>query len=108
MIQTLSTAEAAYRLRHDDYGDWSVAGAYAMVQYLEQLEADAGHPLEFDEAAIRCDYSEYETALDAALDYGFAPTADPLSQDAEAEARVWLAERTTLIDFHGGLIIAAF
>jgi hypothetical protein len=108
MIQTLTTAEAAYRLRHCDYADWSMPGAFAMVRYLEGLEAASGRPLEFDEAEVSHAYTEYESALAAALEYGFTPKAAPLTAKAEREAQKWLADRAILIPFDGGIIVGEY
>jgi len=68
MKTTLSASQAVDLLKADSNARWSRAGAYALVEHLEQLESDCGTEIEFDVVAIRCDYSEYDSALQAALD----------------------------------------
>ena len=42
MKLTLSTYEAAERLFNDENANWTRAGAFALVKYLEELEEDIG------------------------------------------------------------------
>lgn len=114
MKTTLTTSQAAHELLRDSNAAWSRAGAYALVEYLEQLEEDTGETIEFDIVAIRCDYSEYSSALEAALDQGFDPETDLDGEgeededDKEENALAWLQYRTQVIEFEGGVIIASF
>ena len=101
MKQTISTREAANILFNDEYGGWSYQGALAMAEYLEQYEEDTGEELEFDPVAIRCDFGEYESALEAAQDY-----TDSIG--TEKEALEYLEDRTSVICFDGGIIIQYF
>jgi hypothetical protein len=71
MKTTLSTQQAADLLHEDQNGGWSRAGAYAMAEHLEELEDDTGEELEFDACAIRCEYSEYESAVEGAEAIGW-------------------------------------
>ena len=109
MIQTLSTSEAADILKRDEHARWSYQGAYALCEWLEEMET-GGPPIEFDCVAIRCEYSEWKTALEAALEYGYEPEdADDADDDSKEEAaNDWLNERTTWIRFDGGVIIGSF
>lgn len=114
MKATLSTSQAADLLKSDSNARWSRSGAYALVEHLEQLEEDTGTEIELDIVAIRCDYSEYSSALEAALDQGFDPETDLDGEgeededDKEENALVWLRYRTQVIEFQGGVIIAKF
>ena len=113
MKTTLSTYQAANLLSADTTAGWSRSGALALVEYLVQLEEDTGSDIEFDAVAIRCDYSEYESALQAALDQGFEPNPnleeEPQSEeDKEADALAWLQYETEVIEFEGGVIIRSF
>ena len=101
MKQTLSTLEAADILFRDENAAWSYAGAYALVEYLEQYEQDTGEELEFDPIAIRCDFSEYESAIEAVRSY-----TDSIK--TEKEALEYLEDRTSVISFEGGIIIIDF
>lgn len=79
-----------------------------MVEYLEEIEDFHGTPIELDVAAIRCDYSEYASAAEAAGDYGWKPDTDQEDEDLEELALDWLKDRTTVIEFWGGVIVQAF
>lgn len=102
----------------DEYAGWSYNGARALVEFLESYEEDSGEVLEFDRVALRCDYSEYRSAWDAMMQYqpDDMPTVEnsegmdlvQLSEEQEALALCWLEERTSTIQFDGGIIIANF
>jgi hypothetical protein len=120
MKTTLSTSEAAEILLSDTCANWSRAGAFALVEYLEELEDSTGEEMEFDRVAIRCDFSEYDSPLDAAEDYGWSREAsildddDNIRPDDEVEdennelATKWLESRTSVIEFDEGVIIQNF
>ena len=42
MIETLTTSEIAHRLHQDEYASFSIDGAYALAEYLEELEESIG------------------------------------------------------------------
>lgn len=110
MKATLTTSQAAAMLKADTNANWSYDGAYALIEYLEQLEEDMGAEIEFDAVAIRCDYSEYESALQAAEDQGYEPNPnlgddEQSDDDKEADALAWLQDQTQVIGFEGGVII---
>lgn len=69
MKKTLSTSEIVDFLMADDYANWSRAGAYALADYLEQLEEGSGIEIELDVVALRCDYSEYDSLQDWFTEY---------------------------------------
>jgi len=57
-----------------EYGrsdSFSYEGKRALYDYLEQYEEDTGEEIELDVIGLCCNYSEYETALEAAQEYGF-------------------------------------
>lgn len=112
MYQNLSTDEAIKLLKSDDNADWSWSGAEALIEYLEELESSGGKSIEFDRIAIRCEYSEYSSALEAAQDYGFTPSEndddDDDDDEIESAAIAYLEDRTTVIKFDTGVIIQQF
>ena len=112
MHQNISTDEAIKLLKEDDNADWSWSGAEALVWYLEGLEDSLDESIKFDRVAIRCEYSEYSSALEAAEDYGFTPEddedEDEDEDDVESSAITYLENRTTVIKFEGGVIIQQF
>ena len=108
MHQNISTDEAIKLLKEDDNADWSWSGAEALVEYLEDLENSLGESIAFNRVAIRCEYSEYSSALEAAEHYGFIPEDDEDEDDVESSAITYLEDRTTVIKFDGGVIIQQF
>jgi len=114
MHRTLTTWEAVEILRADQYANWSAAGAEALVEHLEELEEESGERIEIDRVALRCEFSEYTSAVEAASDlsdWEYRPDedgADYDEDDAEEHARAYLQDRTTVIVFDGGVIVQAF
>ena len=114
MYQTLSTSEAVDILRADSHANWSLAGARALVEYLEQTEDETGHGIEFEPVALRCEFSEYSSAIEAASDmsdWEYRPDergADYDEEDAEEDAYLYLIDHTTVIPFDGGVIVQSF
>jgi hypothetical protein len=119
MKTTLSTSAAAEILASDENSSFSRLGAYAIVQYLEQVEEDTGEEIEFDSVAIRCDYSEYDSLQDWADDY-FGINSDwrvgklgipAADYDTERESEVireYIQDHGQLIEFSGGIIVSNF
>ena len=80
--------------KHTPHG-FSYDGLTALYDYLTELEEDCGGESEFDLVAIRCEYSEYESAKDAANEY--------------AKTTLELFDCTTVIPLpQGGVIIRNF
>jgi hypothetical protein len=117
MKKTLSTYEIADLLTDDENANWSRAGAFALAEYLEDIEADSGQEMEFDVVAIRCDFAEYSSLQDWAVEYyGGVPEAleglgiedDMDLDDLEDEIRSYVHNEGTLIEFNGGIIVSSF
>ena len=108
MKQTMTTSAIAHALVEDENANWSFAGAMALAEYLEQIEEDTGEEMEFDRVAIRCDFSEYANATEAAGNYDFEPDEDADEDETEAAALEYLRDKTTVIEFSGGIIIQDF
>ena len=102
MIITLQTHEIVNRLLADS-NCWSRAGAFALAQHLQEWEEDTGETMEFDAVAIRCDWAEYLSAVDA---YNDRTSEDELSEDDEEKALEWLRDNLSVIEFDGGVIIS--
>jgi len=103
MIITLSTYDIADRLLRDSNACWSRPGALALAEYLQSIEDDTGEQMEFDAVAIRCDYSEYPTAVDAHNDI---TSGHDLTENDEETALVRMREIGQVIEFKGGIIIS--
>lgn len=78
-----------------------------MIEYLEDLEEQTNQKIEFDRVAIRCDYSEHSSILEAAKNYSFIPPEGD-QEEVESAALAYFEERTTVIKFEGGVIIQHF
>lgn len=116
MKTTLSTTEAAHRLIDDENANWSRAGAFALVEYLEELEEDIGDEIEFCLVAIRCDYSQYDSLEDWAIEqwgsdkdaYEALDCEDQDQDVIEDQIRDYIQDRGTLLEFNGGIIVSSF
>ena len=102
-----------------DYGrsdNFSYEGLKALFDYLEDLESDIGEQIELDVVAICCDFSEYDSAREAAEHYGFEAEVDEDEDEDEEEdedeieeqALDYLRDNTTVIEFDDGVIIQNF
>jgi hypothetical protein len=120
MKMTLSTYQIADALKNDTCARWSYAGSLALAEYLEEYEEGTGEEMELDVCAIRCDFYEYESALECALEYGWSLEAsilddddnirpdDEVEEENEELALKWLQNRTQVIEFDGGVIVSSF
>ena len=100
-----------------DYGrsdNFSYEGLKALFDYLEDLESDIGEQIELDVVAICCDFSEYDSAREAAEHYGFEAEVDEDEDEEEDEDEIeeqaldYLRDNTTVIEFDDGVIIQNF
>ena len=103
MITTLSTYDIANRLLRDNNAAWTRPGAFALAEYLQELENDTGEQMEFDAVAIRCDYAEYPTAVEAHNDI---TRGHDLTEEEEETALERLRDNGQVIEFDGGIIIS--
>ena len=117
MKTTLSTSAAAEILANDENSSFSRLGAYALVEYLEQLEEDCGEEIEFCHVAIRCDYSEYKSLQEWAHDYFSNAWEEMGIDESEAEERdsefdekirEYIQDHGQFIEFDGGIIVSSF
>ena len=95
----------------DDNAAWSMAGAFALVEYLEEYEEAYGTEIEFDRVAIRCEYSEHESWREWALYYFTDEQRFDLLEGSENQAetiRDYIRDRGQLIEFDGGIIVSEF
>lgn len=115
MKLTLSTYEAAELLFSDENANWSRAGAFALVEYLEELEEDIGEEINFCPLGLRCDFSQY-SSLDAwateqwgedlACEYWREESGN---QEEQNDAiRYYIRDRGTLLEFSDGIIVSSF
>jgi len=109
MKSNVGRCEFSDAFRDMGRGDsFSYDGLNALYDYLEQLEEDTGEEIELDVIALDCKYSEYDSALEVAEEYGWEPDEDDDEDEREEAALRWLQDRTTVITFTGGVIVAGF
>ena len=110
MHQTVNVSQFRDAFRDCGRGEqFTYEALGALFDYLEQLEDDIGEPIELDVIALCCEWSEYDSARDAADDYGW--TFDDPDADEDAmndEALEWLQDRTSVIEFAGGVLVQQF
>ena len=83
---------------------FSLTGLIALFDYLEELEADIGEEFELDVIALCCDYTEYSSVLECAIENGFV--AD--EGEEEEAALEWLQDRARVIEHADGVIVSNF
>ena len=85
--------------RYDESRDqFSYEARCALFDYYEQLEQDTGNEIEFDPVTICCDWTEYDTALEAAQAYGF-------DKQDEHEALSYLINRAIVLPLKSGSVV---
>ena len=105
MKTEMPTYECAKALNHDEYANWTRSAAFALVEYLEQMEEDCGTSIEFDPVALRCEFSEYKSLQDFANEY-WATDSQRLTRDEVIKE--YIEHRSTLIEFDGGILVQDF
>lgn len=73
-------------------------GKRALFDHLEEYEESTGEEIELDIVALCCDFTEYDSVLEAMQVY------DENIKD-EKEARAFLEDETMVIDVTGGGVI---
>jgi len=113
MKRTINVHE--FRDAFRDYGrddSFSYNGLGALFDWLEELEDDWGEDIELDVIGLCCDFSEHDSALECIKDLGYdgpdAGEEDDTEEDRESLALQWLYDRTTVIEFDGGIIVQGF
>ena len=91
-------------------GNFSREALQALFAHYEEVEQGGGEELEFDPIAICCDWTEYDTALEAAEAYGFEAeeSDDEKADTSERQALEFLSDETTCIELSSGCLVANF
>lgn len=104
MYIELTKNEMVSELLKDEFANWTLEGAFCLIEMLEELEKDQGEPIEFDPIALRCEFTEYNSLEEAAADYDLP--------DGEGVAE-WFYNQTWINEFKTaaggtGLILQQF
>ena len=113
-VDSFMFVDAFRRMGHED--QFSREALEALFEYIENYEEDTGIRVELDVVGLCCDFTEYETAVEAASDSGFTSEleaedyedAESYEDAKEEEALEWLQDRTEVVIFDSGLIIQNF
>ncbi len=117
MKNTLTTHEAAQILSNDENANWSCPGAFALVEYLEELETELETEIELDYVAIRCDYSEFASLHDWITEYYGEELTEAMKSagidvedgdDIDELIRDHIHDHGTLVEFGSGIIVSSF
>jgi len=111
MIIKLFSYSLASQILNDCQANYSHDGARALAEFFDENAEDE----EFDAVAIRCDWSEYKSACEAAGEYGWEEEEeedddddDEKEEKRESQALSFLEERTTVLVHDSGVTIANF
>jgi len=96
----------------DRNATFSYKGKRALFDYLENYSEETGEIVELDIVALCCDYTEYDSALDAWREYAGYQTpaekaANPIEDITEEEALEYLNDHTQVMEIEGGGVIIA-
>jgi len=102
MKQTITESEFIDSFGRMGRGNYfSYEGRRALFEFLTDYEDSTGEEIELDVISLCGDFEEYESALDAAEDYGW----DTDDEETEAGALEFLRDNTTVINGDGFIII---
>ena len=126
MKQTIT--ESRFHDEWHNYGrenSFSYAGRKALYEYLTEIKESCETEIELDIVALDCEFCEYGSLEDAIADYrdlkatcefceygsledAIGNYRDMEEDEDKEDLRDWFQDRTTLIEFDGGVIIASF
>ena len=89
---------------------FSSNGLTALYNYLEEaFGEDSEYEYDLDVIGLCCEFTEYDNALDAGLNYNRLLNDKSLTEDErEKNALQFLSDHTLVITFDGGIIIQDF
>ena len=103
MKQTVSQYDFIDAFRKmERYEQFGYDALLALFEYLENFEEDTGEEIELDVISICCDYSAYDSALEAVQEL----TGEEL--ESEEDAIEYLEQRKTVIQHNSGIVIQDF
>lgn len=110
MIIQLNSYALANQILSDCQANYSYSGAVALAEFFDEHAENE----EFDPVAIRCDWSEYKSAIEAASDYGWKYDDEDDEDDEdddekkEKSAMNFLENNTTVLVHESGVMIVNF
>lgn len=118
MIKTINFSQFCDEFNGSQYeNNFTYEGKQALFDYIEGMDEATGAAIECDIIAFCCEYTEYNSALEAAQDHGYEESVDlkphknvdleEVAQLENAQALEWLEEKTTVIKCENGHVIIA-
>ena len=102
MKKTITASDFQREFEAYGRGDqFSYEGRQELFSYLEDMEDGCGEELELDVIAICCDFSEYDTAQEAAEE---TVDLDPYDLDGRVDSDTAEAEYVEILREHGTVI----
>lgn len=101
MKQTVTEYQFRAAFQAQRPNQFSHSALSALFNYMEELEQDTGAEIELDVIALCCDWSEYTSAVNACVAWGW-------NISDENEALEKLRDNTQVIQFDGGILVQDF
>jgi len=98
---TLTESEFVNRFLAIRPDNFSREGLRALFDYLGELEREAEDETEFDPIGICCEWTEYDSPIEACADFGHA------EEDPE-KALEWLRDRTQVVEAGESVLVLSF
>ena len=105
--------ESMFKQQFRLYGrsdQFSSNGLTALFNFLEEVYGEDGeYEYALDVVSLCCEFTEYDNALDAGLNYnGLLNVKSLTEEEKERNALEFLRDNTLVITFDGGIIIQDF
>ena len=105
--------ESMFKQQFRLYGrsdQFSSNGLTALFNFLEEVYGEDGeYEYALDVVSLCCEFTEYDNALDAGLNYnGLLNVKSLTEEEKERNALEFLRDNTLVITFEGGIIIQDF
>ena len=102
MKQTLTNYDFVNLFLQRCPNSFSRAALFALFDYYEDLNGE--DEIEFDPVSICCDWTEYDSATEAAEAYGW----EAGEVEGEKEALQYLHDETTVLELEKGYVVLNF
>ena len=96
---------------YDRYNQFGYIALRALFDYMEELEEETGEEFELDVIALCCDWTRYDSAVDACSEYAASGVDTGLdAEEAEEQCLEWLRDNTQVIETGSGneILVMAF
>jgi hypothetical protein len=98
---------SAFKGNSERKNQFSYGALCALFDYYEEVEQQSGEEIELDVVAVCCEWTEYATASEAALAYGWE-TDEPEGEPYEKEALAYLCDKTQVINLDSAVVVFNF